>query len=174
MKKRYSTKKLCVTALLLAMNIIMSASTLSVPVPGGHVYLNDFVICTAAILLDPFSAFVVGGIGAFLGDMIFYPTPMFVSLAVHGLQAIIVSEFTHRLFKAKPKLGSVIGVVLGGIITVVGYHLGRAYIYATPAYAILKLPFQIGQEIVGSAAALLLCWSCGIVKVFKRYFPEEG
>ena len=27
-----------------------------VPVPGGHLYLNDAVICTAAILLDPLGA----------------------------------------------------------------------------------------------------------------------
>ena len=173
MNRRYSVKKLCVTALLMAMNIIMSSSALSIPVPGGHVYLNDFVICTAAILLDPFSAFIVGGVGAFLGDMLFYPTPMFVSLAVHGVQAVIVSVFTHKLFRNKPKAGSVIGVILGAVITVAGYHFGRAYIYATPAYAIIKLPFQIGQEIIGSAAALLLCWSCGIVKVFGKYFPEK-
>ena len=37
---------------------------MSVPVPGGHMYLNDVIIVTAAILLDPFYAFLVGGVGA--------------------------------------------------------------------------------------------------------------
>ena len=82
-------KWLTVTAMLMALNIVMSS--FSIPVPGGHLYLNDAVICTAAILLDPLGAFLVGGVGAFLGDFFFYPAPMFVSLATHGLQAVVVS-----------------------------------------------------------------------------------
>ena len=42
--------------MLMAMNIIMSSSVLSIPVPGGHMYLNDVIIVTAAVLLDPFLA----------------------------------------------------------------------------------------------------------------------
>ena len=70
---RIPARKLTVTAVLMAMNIIMSISALSVPVPGGHMYLNDVIIVTAAVLLEPFYAFLVGGVGAFLGDMLFYP-----------------------------------------------------------------------------------------------------
>ena len=53
-EKKFRTKDLTVTALLMALNIIMSTSVLSIPVPGGHMYLNDVVIVTAAILLEPF------------------------------------------------------------------------------------------------------------------------
>ena len=77
------------TAVLTAMNIALSS--FGVPVPGGHLYLNDVIICFAALLLDPLAAFCVGGIGAFIGDMIFYPAPMFVSLVTHGLQAVVIS-----------------------------------------------------------------------------------
>ena len=59
-----STRIITVTAVLMAMNIIMSTSVLSVPVPGGHMYLNDVIIVTAAVLLEPFYAFLVGGVGA--------------------------------------------------------------------------------------------------------------
>lgn len=51
------------TALFMAMNIVLSS--FSIPVPGGHLYLNDVVICTAAIILDPVAAFLAGGVGAF-------------------------------------------------------------------------------------------------------------
>ena len=101
-ERRQSTKTITVTALLMAMNIIMSTSVLSVPVPGGHMYLNDVIIVTAAVLLEPLYAFLVGGVGAFIGDMLFYPTPMFVSLAVHGLQALVISLFVHRWMKNRP------------------------------------------------------------------------
>ena len=165
-----SLRKLTVAAVLMAMNIIMSTSVLSVPVPGGHMYLNDVIIVTAAVLLEPFYAFLVGGVGAFIGDMIFYPTPMFVSLAVHGLQALVISLFVHRWMKSRPVPASVVGAIVGWVITFTGYTLGRAFIYSTPAYAVAKFPFQVLQTAVGSALALLLCWKCGVVKLYKKQF----
>ena len=89
---------LCTTAMFMALNIAMSS--FGVPVPGGHLYLNDIVICLAAIILDPVAAFAVGGIGAFLGDFFFYPAPMFVSLVTHGLQAVVISLISHHALKA--------------------------------------------------------------------------
>ena len=165
-------KKLTVTAVLLGMNIIMSSSILSVPVPGGHMYLNDVIIVMASLILDPFCAFIVGGVGAFLGDLIFYPTPMFVSLVTHGLQAALISLFVRRVLKSKPLASSVIASVLGLILTVTGYTLGRAYIYSTPAYAVMKFPFQILQTAVGSAIALALYFGTPIRKVARQELEE--
>ena len=122
--KKSATLNITVTAVLMAMNVALSS--FGVPVPGGHLYLNDVVICLASILLGPVEAFMVGGVGAFLGDFFFYPTPMFVSLVTHGLQAVVISLFTHKIMKNKPHLGSIIGVAVGAVIMVVGYSLGRA------------------------------------------------
>ena len=94
-KKTRTVFWLCVTAMFMALNVVMSSFSISVP--GGHLYLNDVIICTAAILLDPLAAFLVGGIGAFLGDLLFYPTPMFVSLVTHDLQAVVISVFAHHV-----------------------------------------------------------------------------
>ena len=165
-ESKRTTLWLCITAMFMALNVAMSS--FGVPVPGGHLYMNDIVICTAAIILDPFAAFMVGGVGAFLGDLLFYPTPMFVSLATHGLQAIVISVFSHYTMKKHPVIASGIGVAIGAVIMVVGYSLGRAFIYSTPEYAILKLPYQILQAVVGAVVGMLLCWKCGIHKLYKR------
>ena len=154
------------TALFLALNI--GLSSFGVPVPGGHLYLNDIVICTAAILLDPLASFLAGGVGAFLGDLFFYPTPMFVSLVTHGLQAVVISLIAHRALREKPALASVVGVSIGAVIMVVGYSLGRAFIYSTPEYALLKLPFQILQAVTGAVVSIALCWKFGLVKLWQR------
>lgn len=156
--KKYSVRWLCTTALLMAMNIIMSMSVFSIPVPGGHLYLNDVIICFAALILDPLGAFCVGGIGAFLGDFFFYPTPMFVSLVTHGLQAVVISLCAHRLLKEKPRAAGLLGVILGAAIMVTGYSLGRAFLYATPAAAIAKLPYQILQALLGAVLGMVLRW----------------
>ena len=157
---RKMTIRICITAMFTALNVAMSS--FGVPVPGGHLYMNDIVICLAALLLDPFAAFMVGGVGAFLGDLFFYPAPMFVSLVTHGLQA-------HKAMKNRPVAASAIGVTVGAVIMVVGYSLGRAFIYSTPEYALLKLPFQILQAAVGAVAGMILCWRCGIQKLYEKY-----
>ena len=138
--------------------------------PGGHLYLNDVVICTAAILLDPVAAFFVGGVGAFLGDLLFYPLPMFVSLASHGLEAIAVSLIARYALPRK-WYGAAFGVTVGAIIMVTGYSLGRAVVYATPATALVKLPFEILQAGVGAVSGVVLCYPCGLSRRFDRMFP---
>ena len=166
-KSTSATYAICVTALFMALNILMSS--FGVPVPGGRCYLNDVIICTAAILLDDAkSAFLVGGVGAFLGDLFFYPLPMFVSLVTHGLQAVVISIFSHYVLKKHPVLSSGIGVTIGAVIMVVGYSLGRAFIYGTPEYAVLKLPYQILQAGVGAIVGMILCWKCKLVELFNK------
>jgi uncharacterized membrane protein len=164
------TRRLAIAAVFMAMNIVLSS--FGIPVPGGHLYLCDIPICLAAILLDPFSAFVVGGVGSFIGDMLFYPAPMFVSLVTHGIQGIAISLISHRLLKSRPKLASGVAVSVGVVILVVGYTLGRAYVYSTPEYALIKLPFEFLQGIVGAVVGMILCWRCGIRKLYLKMVGE--
>ena len=165
-----STVYLCITAMFMGLNIVMSS--FSIPVPGGHLYMNDIIICLASIMLNPIAAFVVGGVGAFLGDLFFYPTPMFVSLVTHGLQSVVISVFSHYIMKKHPVISSCIGVTIGAIIMIVGYSLGRAFIYSTPEYAIIKLPYQALQAVVGAVVGFILCWKCGIYKMVNRAIPN--
>ncbi len=161
-------KWITVTALLMAMNIALSS--FGIPVPGGHLYLCDVIICTASILLDPFGAFLVGGVGSFIGDMIFYPLPMFVSLVTHGLQAVVISLISHSHEKRGGShfIYSLIAVLAGSVIMVTGYTLGKIFVYSTFEYAMLKLPYEIAQALLGAVGALILCFKAGLVKIFKK------
>ncbi len=163
--------RLTVTGVLMALNIAMSS--FGIPVPGGHLYLCDAVICLAAILLNPFEAFVVGGIGSFLGDLLFYPLPMFVSLVTHGLQAAVISYISHHLMKNNPKLASGIGVTVGGIIMVTGYTLGKIFVYSTLEYAMIKLPYEIAQAALGAVLGMILCWRFGLHALFLEIVDRE-
>ena len=164
---KIATINITMTALFMALNIAMSS--FGIPVPGGHLYLCDVIICLASILLNPLYAFVAGGIGSFIGDLIFYPQAMFVSLVVHGLQAIVISVISHYTLKKHPKLASGIGVTVGGIIMVIGYALGKIYVYSTLQYAIIKLPYEIAQAALGAVLGMLLCWTFGIGKLYHRF-----
>ena len=166
------TRWITITALFMGLNIAMSS--FGIPVPGGHLYLCDTVICTAALLLDPFAAFVVGGVGSFLGDMIFYPAPMFVSLVTHGIQALVIALIVYKAQKNDHKkffVTALTATLIGAVIMVTGYTFGRAYIYgreAGMAGSLIKLPYEIAQGLLGVAGSLLLCFKGGLIKLFKR------
>ena len=175
--KRIPIRIITVTAVFTAMNIVMSS--FSVPVPGGHLYLNDVVIAVASMLLGPLPAFVVGGVGAFLGDLFFYPAPMFVSLVTHGLQAVAISIISHKFRKENLLLGSdedpifwksILAVFVGAVIMVVGYSFGRAYIYGNPEQALLKLPYQILQAFVGGFLGIILVFVVDLKGIYRKIF----
>ena len=157
-------KWITTAGIFMALNIAMSS--FGIPVPGGHLYLCDLVICTAALLLDPVAAFVVGGIGSFLGDMIFYPLPMFVSLVVHGLQAVAISKIAHSGKQNFTR--SLIATLVGAVIMVVGYTLGKTFVYSTFEYAMMKLPYEIEQALIGVAGSLLLCYKSNLIGIYKK------
>ena len=97
---------------------------------------------------------------------------MFVSLITHGLQAVVISLCTRRMLKKHPMAASIVGVSIGAVIMVVGYSLGRAFIYSTPEYAILKLPYQILQAVVGAVLGVILCYQCKLKSVFEKMLAK--
>ena len=165
--KKTLTRNICLTGIFMAINIVLSSSIFSIPVPGGHFYANDIIICLSGLLLSPVYAFCVGGIGSFLGDLFFYPTPMFVTLVTRSIQVIVISLISHYTFKKKPIFAGVIALLIGAIIMVVGYTIGRAYIYSTVEYAIIKLPYQIIQALIGCIIAPILAFNKQFRKILK-------
>ena len=168
---KITTLRLTTAAVFMAMTIALSS--FGIPVPGGHLYLCDVAICLGAILLNPLEAFIVGGVGSFLGDMLFYPAPMFVSLATHGLQAVVISLISHKTLKNRPQLASGIGVTVGAVIMVIGYTLGKTFVYSTFEYATIKLPYEIAQGAIGAILGMVLCWKCGIHKLFNNMITSR-
>lgn len=168
---KITTLRLTTAAVFMAMTIALSS--FGIPVPGGHLYLCDVAICLDAILLNPLEAFIVGGVGSFLGDMLFYPAPMFVSLATHGLQAVVISLISHKTLKNRPQLASGIGVTVGAVIMVIGYTLGKTFVYSTFEYAMIKLPYEIAQGAIGAILGMVLCWKCGIHKLFNNMITSR-
>ena len=163
MKSKYiPLRVLTISGIFMALVILFSS--FGVPVPGGKMYLNDAVITLAAFLLPPLPALLVGGLGAFLGDFIFYPTPMFVSLCVHGFQALMISLL---LTKKRDHAYILCGLLISILINVVGYSLGRAFIYATVDTALLKLPYQILQATVGSVLAYIIYEKTSIKHLYQ-------
>lgn len=187
-----SAKKLCYVALLTALTVVLSSFSIPTPV-GAHVYLTDAAIIFAGLVLDPLSAFIVGGVGAFIGDAIFYPAAMFVSLFTHGAQAVAVSliaggvrkfaddggkdDFKNKTVPAFWKI--VFAGVAGCVIMAGGYAFGNACIYggtfADPHWgvAIAKIPFELLQSGIGAVIAPILAYKTPLKKVFFAVIKKK-
>lgn len=159
-------KTMTLAAVFMALVIILS--TVSIPVPGGHLYFNDTVIVLAALLFKPREAFIIGGLGAFLGDYFFYPAPMFVSLVTHGLQAFVIASLSSVGHSRQSKWKVLLCILIGAIIMTTGYTLGRAFVYASPAVAVTKLPFEILQAMIGLVLGYLIYFHTSLKKAFER------
>lgn len=162
---RSSVLWITICGFFMALTIVLSS--FGVPVPGGKLYLCDVAITTAAMLLDPIGAMLVGGIGTFIGDALYYPAPMYVSLVVHGLQAFAISWIAHNTFKNKPLIGAIAGLIVGTIILVTGYTIGKIYVYSTLEYAILSFPFELLQGVIGASFGLMLAYGCHLKQIFE-------
>ena len=64
---------------------------------------------------------------------------------------------------------ALVGVILGIIINVAGYSVGRALVYATPEAAMLKFPFQVFQAAFGAAVSMLLCFKAGLLTFWDKF-----
>ena len=51
---------------------------------------------------------------------------------------------------------------------------GRAFLYSTPEYAILKLPFQILQAALGAVCGVALCFPCRLAALFDRWSQSRS
>ncbi len=170
----FTTKWISYTAMTTALVIATSFIT-PVPIPPfGNLYWCDAVIFLAAYLLDPLAAFITGGIGTFLYDVIHGNSAMmFASLIIHGLQAATVSALLHYVFPKKFKklepLWAGIASVVGGAVVIAGYFILRYYINEYELIACgYKAVANVIQEIVGMAIGMTICYATTFKTQLKK------
>ena len=98
----------------------------------------------------------------------FYPTPIVRFFWLLTAFRLLLSASWHTAAGKVSFKGAALGVILGAVIMVVGYSLGRAFIYSTPHYAYIKLPYQILQAAVGAVGGLVLCFKAGLLERFDK------
>lgn len=167
----YSTKWIAYTALLTALVVVMGYIP-GIPVLDGKIYWCDFAIFTAAYLMDPVSAMIVGGIGTTFFDLFGINGTAYnaiPSLLIHGLQgltAALIFTLLKKFFlkkesNKKEAVIAVISSILPALLVILGYFIKRITWEAKPAaVAALKMPANVLQEIIGIGAAVAICYAC--------------
>ena len=171
MKIKNKTKWLVYTALMTALTAV---ATMVVSIPstgGGRTNLSDAIIFMAAMLMDPVAAMVAGGMGTFLADLILGSShTMFFSLAIHGVEGLVVGLLMH-LPRKESKVQYVLDAVymlIGGILMVAGYYFAKAFVYGTPVTALESLWRNSIQAITSIVVAFLLVYPLKLKRLVDR------
>ena len=110
------------------------------------------VICLAAILMDPLQAFAVGGIGAFIGDFLL-PCANVCFTCYHGLQAVVISVFSHRILKTSRALHR--NRMSSALSSWSSVFAGKSFRLQHAGICLAEIAFQVLQAV--SAPSLACC-----------------
>jgi uncharacterized membrane protein len=165
------------TALRIATIAILTAVTavltllVRIPVPAtkGYFNLGDTVIYFTAFTLGPVSALLSGGLGTAIADLIGFPTFAPISLFVHGLQGLVAALIAGlpagagrgRSFNPLWLLAAAAGTVV-----MCGGYLAAESVMTGIGAALVELPFNLLQNVIGVAAGMALS-----LAVRKAYPP---
>lgn len=153
MRENHGRLVYLVTAALLAAAItIMTAYLFHIPVgtAGGYIHFGDALIYLSAALLPLPYAVGAAVVGAGLADLL--TAPMWVPATVI-IKALIVLPFSNKGERFLT-LRNVIGTVVAGIITAVGYYLAEAALFGGLPAFFASIAGSVVQS-VGSAAIFL-------------------
>lgn len=161
-------RAMCVTAVFMALTAI--SGMWSLPLGPAHVYLTDIFVCIAALLLPPGWSWIAGGVGAFLGDLIFYPQAMLVTLITRTVQCLVIGFIKVYLPRKHRLVRDALAVSAGVIIMVCGYTAGHMLMYTSSWKAVLisYVPPQVIQAVLGAVAAVFVTYAFHLEKRMRK------
>lgn len=151
------------------MTAVTAALTLWVRIPlpsRGYITLADVIIYFCALVFGPFTALIAGGLGTAVADLVGYPQFAPISFVVHGLQGLVAG----LLLRGAAGAGGgrrVLAFAAGTAVMVGGYFLAEIFLLGTGP-ALLELPFNLVQNVVGVAVSLPLALAV------RRAWPPVG
>ncbi len=166
----FSTKWITYTAIMTAL-VVATGFIPAIPTPAGNIYWVDGVVLIAAYLLDPLAAFIAGGVGSLLYDILKSPAMMLPSLIIHGLQGAVVSALLHFViperFKKWEWVKTIVASLAGAVIVVLGYFSYRCITLGVPV-AVTNIPRNIIQEVIGISIAMVICYATTFKQQLKK------
>jgi uncharacterized membrane protein len=179
MEKKKSNSALR-TSLIAVLTAVVVVFTIIVKVPTptkGYLNLCDLAICFIAFTFSPLTAFIAGGLGTCIADIISgYPQWAPISFVVHGVEGLLVALIVKRSAQeiSDGVKVSALRVILAMIVCVVivagGYFLLSAIFMSLGfAAAAAGIPGNIVQSGIGVVAGYALSRA-----VVKAYPPVQG
>lgn len=135
-KKSKSVKTLVIMAMMIALEVVLSRF-LSIPIGGDLKFGFNFVpICVVGYLYGPFASLLVGGLGDFLGALLFPVNTIYYGFTVTAaLTGLVFGLFLHKKYSFLRILFGVLVVQIA--LTVFLDSLWFNHYYGTPYQVML-------------------------------------
>ncbi|MBO4725869.1 MAG: ECF transporter S component [Firmicutes bacterium] len=153
------TNELVLTAMFMCM-IILAQIVIRLPIPGtgGYVHLADAVVYLSVIYLGHKNGALAAGLGSAMGDVIGgFAVWAPWTFVIKGGMALIFGLLAERTAaRADGKLAAYAklpAMVIAGLFMVVAYFGAETIMYGNPGSAVLGVPWNIAQFVVGIVVA---------------------
>lgn len=157
-------QKIVITALIAAL-ICVATMIIKIPTPlKGYVNAGDGFILLGAAVLSPAYAFLAGGLGSALADVLSgYSSYALATFVVKGLMALAAALILKKLKENNSKgVLKIIPAVVAEIIMVLGYFVYEGFLYGFGPSAVNIIP-NLLQGVAGIIIGLTL------IGVFDKY-----
>jgi uncharacterized membrane protein len=158
-------------AVIISLSAVMAALVtvatfliqIPVPVTGGYINFGDIMIFVSALTFGSIVGGLAGGIGSFISDVITgYALFAPFTLIIKGFEGAIAGEISNQ----KAIWRDAIAVTVAGTEMVGGYFLAEFFPLHIGWAALLEVPGNITQIIVGAAVGI------PIALVLRRRLPK--
>ncbi len=163
--ERFSDTVAFKIASIVILSAIVTIFTVVVRIPiaptRGYINLGDVAIFFAAFVFGPVTAFIAGGLGTALADILGgYAQWAPISFVIHGLQGFLVGIIYSFFVKEESGRVNIFWQALfcflaGSIVMVSGYFLAGVLMVG-PGAALVEVPGNIIQNLAGAVGGLLL------------------
>lgn len=149
----HTTKKICYTALLMAITFIMT-SVVKIPIPNGYIHLGDAAVFLCGFILGPIYGTLAAAIGAGSADYFAgFGAYILPTMLAKGLMAFLTGYFLKGAPSTKKKMA--IMVIAGAVMTLI-YYISEVILYGSFISPVINLPFNALQAMVGIVISFLL------------------
>ena len=147
-----------VVAALLSALICVATMVIKIPTPlKGYVNAGDGFILLGAALLSPTYAFLAGGLGSALADILSgYSSYAPATFVIKGLMALVAALILKKLKESNSKgVLKIIPALVAEIIMVLGYFVYEGFLYGFGPSAVNIIP-NLLQGVAGIIIGLTL------------------
>jgi len=154
-----TTRQFSLLAVFMAL-VAVATMIVRIPIPQttGYMNLGDTMVLLSGIFFGPLGAFMAGGIGSALADIMGgYPQWALWTLIIKGIEAMLIGWLVIilRIKPGKLSLMLITGFVLATAWMVLGYFVAETIMYDRMA-ALAEVPANIMQALGSVILASLL------------------
>ena len=163
--------------------LVMAFTFIGINLGSAYVNLGDAMVLTAGALFGPATAAIAGGLGAMFADLIVFPATFAFTLVIKAAEGALcgalIKYVIPKIARKHVPLQVVLGIaamVLSAVVMAVGYFGTNVLFWGegdSPATrlsgAVVQLPIDILQGVVGCVLAVILTYVIRLDKVVARF-----